>query len=394
MDAFPILPPATIGILGGGQLGRMLGLAARGLGYRVAVLDPNSECPAAAIADRVFVGSYNDPAAGVELAGVSAVITYEFEQIDPAVVHAIEAVVPVRPGARPLSVARDRLAERAFLDGIGVPLAEWRPVWSEANLRAAVTALGFPVRLKAATGGYDGREQVRIGDAVGLDRAVADWANLANRPAVAERELDFESELSVVVARSVDGQVAAYPAVRNRHRDGILVETSAPSPATLDSRRRAERLAVQIASDLGMVGVLAVELFRMRDGALLVNELAPRVHNSGHWTIEGARTSQFEQHIRAICGLPLGSVEMVAPGAAMVNLLGDGAERTARPEGLERALRDPAVSVHLYDKRRVFERRKMGHVTVVADSMGEALGRARLAAAEIRWASESGESGS
>ena len=361
-----------------------------GLGYRVAVLDPNPECPAASVADRVIVGSYDDPAAGLVLAAASAVVTYEFEQIDPAVVRAIEARVPVRPGVRPLSVARDRLAERAFLEGMGAPVADWRPVRSAADLHAAAADLGFPIRLKAATGGYDGRQQARITDAAGLDRALAGWPDLEARPALVERDLDFESELSVVVARSLGGEVAHYPAVRNRHRDGILVETSAPSPATLDSRRRAERLADQIASDLEMVGVLAVEMFRMRDGTLLVNELAPRVHNSGHWTIEGARTSQFEQHIRAICGLPLGSVEMVAPGAAMVNLLGDGSERAAKPEGLEAALRDPGVSVHLYDKRRVFERRKMGHVTVVADSMGEALRRARRAAAAIHWSGDPG----
>ena len=388
MDVPPILPPATIGILGGGQLGRMLALAARGLGYRIAVLDPNADCPAAGVADRVITAAYDDPAAGLELAAASAVVTYEFEQIDPAVVQAVEARVPVRPGLRPLAVARDRLAERAFLEGMGAPVADWRPVRSAADLRAAASVLGYPLRLKAATGGYDGRQQARITDAGGLDRALAEWTDLESHPALAEREVAFESELSVVVARSLDGHVAHYPAVRNRHRDGILVETSVPSPQTLESRRRAEALADRIATEIGMVGVLAVELFRMPDASLLVNELAPRVHNSGHWTIEGARTSQFEQHIRAICGLPLGSVEMVASGSAMVNLLGEGPERAAVPLGLDAALRDPGVSIHLYDKRRVFERRKMGHVTVVADAMGEALRRARRAASEIRWSGD------
>ena len=174
-------------------------------------------------------------------------------------------------------MARDRLAERDFLEGVGAPVADWRPVRTAADLHAAAADLGFPLRLKAATGGYDGRQQARITDRAGLERALAGWPDLGARPALVERDLDFESELSVVVARGVGGEVAHYPAVRNRHRDGILVETSAPSPATLDSRRRAERLADQIASDLEMVGVLAVEMFRMRDGTLLVNELAPRV---------------------------------------------------------------------------------------------------------------------
>jgi 5-(carboxyamino)imidazole ribonucleotide synthase len=393
----PILPPTTIGVLGGGQLGRMLALAARAMGYRIAVLDPTPDCPAAAVADVVIAGSYDDPAAARRLAEASDVVTYELEHVALDAARAVDDLRPLRPGVFALAMTQDRLAERRFLADLGVPTAEWREVRSRDDLEAGVAALGAPLRLKAAIGGYDGRSQVRIADrsAGEMERA---WAALGARAGTSagglllEKELAFEQEVSVVVGRDLEGRAVPWPVVRNVHDNGILAESIAPAPTPRAIVPAAFALAEKIATALDAVGVITVEMFQLPGGTLAVNELAPRVHNSGHWTIEGSRTSQFAQHIRAICGLPLGSVEMVASGAAMVNLLGTGAERAARPAGVERALSDPGAAVHLYDKRRVFERRKMGHVTVVADSTGEALRRARVAAKAIAWADAEADS--
>ena len=386
----PILPGATIGILGGGQLGRMLAMAARAMGYRIVILDPDPDCPAAPVADAQIVAGYGDVDAAVRLAGRSDVVTYELEHVSAEAVRAIDNLRPVRPGLFTLLMTQDRLSERRFLQHLGVPTAEWCEVRTLDELRDNARGLGFPLRLKASQGGYDGRSQVRI---AGPDEIDAAWAVLGGRAAsglLLERELLFEQEVSVVIARDLAGRSAAYPVVRNRHDAGILVESTVPAPGPRAVVSAALALAEKIATALDAVGVVTIEMFQVPGAQLAVNELAPRVHNSGHWTLEGARTSQFEQHIRAICGLPLGSVEMLAGGAAMVNLLGDGADRPTRVRGVASALRDPGASLHLYDKRRVFERRKMGHVTVVADSSGEALRRARSAAADLGWAEDAG----
>jgi 5-(carboxyamino)imidazole ribonucleotide synthase len=386
-----IPPGATIGILGGGQLGRMLGFAARELGYRIAILDPDPDCPAHAIADRQVVAAYDDTHAAIRLAEGCAVITYELEHVSAALVDALAERLPVRPGPLALKMTQDRLAERRFLARIGAPTAPWREVRTEHDLRAGVAALGYPLRLKAAIGGYDGRSQVRISEADGPQGLDAAW--VAVGPAAAgsglllETELAFVCELSVVLARDLERRVVPFPVARNLHDAGILVESVAPAPAPVTHllAREAHALAERIAVALDLVGLLTVELFLLQDGSLAVNELAPRVHNSGHWTIEGAATSQFEQHIRAICGLPLGSAEAYGP-AAMVNLLGTGGLRAATLAGLDAALADPLVHVHVYDKRRVFERRKMGHVTVVgAATPDDALERARAAHGLLRW---------
>jgi 5-(carboxyamino)imidazole ribonucleotide synthase len=385
----PILPPATIGILGGGQLGRMLGFAARAMGYRIVVLDPDPGCPAAAIADRVEVGGYGDVAAALRMAEGCAVVTYELEHLDAAVVDALADRLPVRPGALPLRVTQDRLAERRFVEGAGVPVAPWRELRSgdAAGLADAVRSLGLPLRLKAVFGGYDGRSQIRV--ATDADLAGA-WATLGRpdgQPVLAEAELAFAEELSVVCARATDGRLVPFPAGGNRHDAGILVETVQPAPVPAPVAAEAAAIAQRLAEAMDLVGLLTVELFRMPDDRLVVNELAPRVHNSGHATIDGAQTSQFEQQVRAICGLPLGAPDPLAP-AAMVNLLGAGPRRPARLLGVEAALADPAVHLHLYDKREVAERRKMGHLTAVAPTTGEALDRAHAALARLRWADD------
>jgi len=393
----PIAPGSTIGILGGGQLGRMLAMAARHLGYGVAILDPDPDCPARAVADRHIVASYDDVAAAVELGGGVSVVTCDLEHVSLAVVEALDAtltaaraLLPVRPGVFAVASTQNRLMERRFLEAAGAAVAPWREVRSRSDLARGAADLGFPLRLKAALGGYDGRSQVRIPSPDDLDRA---WANLERsaQPAglVLERELDFDCELSAIVARGTDGVSVAFPVARNLHDEGILVESvvPAPSPVTPEVTGQAQALAARLAMERDLVGTLTVELFLLRDGSLVVNELAPRVHNSGHWTIEGCATSQFEQHIRAICGLPLGSVETHGP-TAMVNVLGTGRDRPAQVAGVGAALSDPNVHLHLYDKRRVFERRKMGHVTVVADTADEALSRARAAAARLSWEGE------
>jgi len=387
----PIAPPATIGILGGGQLGRMLGLAARAMGYRILVLDPDPDCPAAAISDGQIVAGYDDVGAALRLAERCAVVTYELEHVAIEVVAAIEMHAPVRPGRAPLAVTQDRLAERSFVASLGVEVAPWREVRSVADLRSAAEgAVGLPMRLKVVTGGYDGRGQVRIVSSDDLGTALGGLGRPRDEPLLAESELDFEAEVSVIVSRGDDGHMAHYPISLNTHDEGILVESVAPAPVDPAVVERAAALGERLAVAMGLVGTLTAELFLMRDGRLVLNELAPRVHNSGHWTIEGAATSQFEQHIRAICGLELGAIDALAP-SAMVNVLGSGSPRAARlaVDGVGAALSDPAAHLHLYDKRRVFQRRKMGHVTALGTTTDDALTRARAAAARLRWADES-----
>jgi len=379
-------PGSTIGILGGGQLGRMLGFAARAMGYRVAVLDPDPDCPAAAIADRVVRATYDSVAGAVELARGCAAVTYELEHVDAALVDAVEAAgVPVRPGSRALRMTQDRLAERRFVAGLGIATAPWREVADELGLREAAAELGAPLRLKAPLGGYDGRSQVRIGSPDEVSGALERLGRPAGTPLLVERELEFAAEISVITGRGLDGSLAVFPVTWNRHDQGILVESAAPAPVPEAVAEAARAIGARIAEELDVVGLVTAELFLLRNGTLAVNELAPRVHNSGHWTIEGARTSQFEQHVRAICGLPLG--DPAAHGATvMVNLLGAGELRDAHLEGAAAALADPLVHLHVYDKRRVFERRKMGHLAVTgAADAEEGLARGRAALAKLRW---------
>jgi 5-(carboxyamino)imidazole ribonucleotide synthase len=382
-----IQPPAAIGILGGGQLGRMLGLAARAMGYGIRVLDPDVACPASVVADHVEIGGYDDLEAALKMARGCAVVTYELEHIDPGLVDAIEALgVPVRPGAKALRMTQDRLAERRFIESQDAAVAPWREVRTgdDQGLDDALDELGAPALLKAGFGGYDGRSQVRI--ATTRDRSMA-WMDLGRsggQPALLEQELAFEAELSVVGARSLAGEYRPYALARNVHDRGILVSTVWPA----DVPRSVEDAAVGIGERLGnamdLVGVLTVELFLLADGSLVVNELAPRVHNSGHVTLDAAATSQFEQHIRAICGLPLGPTDALTP-AAMANLLGTGARRPARLDGVAEALEVDAVHLHVYGKREVVERRKMGHITATGAGTEEALQRAELALRRLRW---------
>ncbi|HEX5826729.1 MAG TPA: 5-(carboxyamino)imidazole ribonucleotide synthase [Candidatus Limnocylindrales bacterium] len=380
----PLPPGSTIGVLGGGQLGRMLAFSARAMGYRIIALDPDPACPMAAVADEVITGRYDDADAARELGRRSDVVTYELEHVGLEAAAAAGEGAPLRPGLTALRDTQDRLAERRFIREIGEYTAPWREVRGVAEAEAAADALGYPCRLKLPLGGYDGRSQVRVTTRAGVAGAVAALGGEDGRPLLLEAEIDFEGELSCIIARDRDGRTLAFPPSANVHDEGILSESVAPAPVHPLQAYDASEIAERIARSLDLVGVLTVELFRLRGGGLMINELAPRVHNSGHWTIEGAATSQFEQHLRAILGLPLGSVEPHGV-AAMANLLGTGPDRPARLAGLPDALRDPGVHVHVYGKRRVFERRKMGHVTVIGTAADDAMERARAARAALRW---------
>ncbi len=350
------LPPGgRIGILGGGQLGRMLALAAAPLGYRVHVFCDEADCPAAQVSDRLTFASFDDLAALERFARTVDVVTYEFENVPVAAVHAIAPIVPVHPGARALEVAQDRAAEKRFVESLGGRPAPWRPVDSAADLEAAVAALGLPAILKTRRMGYDGKGQRRIDHA---REAEAARHALGGRGLILEAFVPFTSEFSILVARGADGAHACYPPVENIHEGGILRRSVAPAPGLDPGHVAAARALVDRLVDvLGYVGVIACEFFATPAGALF-NEMAPRVHNSGHWTIEGAGCSQFAQHVRAIAGLALGDTGLRGQGFEMVNLLGSEA-------GAAHALlaAEPRAWLHLYGKAEAAAGRKMGHVT-------------------------------
>jgi 5-(carboxyamino)imidazole ribonucleotide synthase len=353
----PLLPGATIGILGGGQLGRMIALAAAAMGYRCHAFCQHEDDPAAQVSAAVTVAPFDDDGALGAFAATVDVATLEFENLPIAAVERIARSVPVHPGAAVLAVAQDRLREKRFASAIGVGTAPFAAVPDAAALPAAIAQIGAPAILKTCRLGYDGKGQVKV-DA-GSDLAAA-WAESGAGPttggAILEGFVAFEREISVIVARGVDGATAAYVPVENRHADHILSETIAPAPIATDIANAGLGIATRLAVALEVVGLLAVEMFVTPNGAVLMNEMAPRPHNSGHWTIDACATSQFAQLVRAVCGLPLGDPARHAD-ARMLNLLGD---TTANWPGW---LADPAAHLHLYGKDAARPGRKMGHVT-------------------------------
>lgn len=367
----PLPPGATLGILGGGQLGRMLALAARPLGYRVAVLDPDPDCPAAGVADLVVAAPYDDPAGLERLGRASDAVTLEFENVPAGALEAIVRLTPVRPAPAVLAVARDRRNEKRAAAEAGLATAPWAAVESEADLERAVGLL--PGILKTATLGYDGQGQARAASPAELRDA---WERLGRVPCVLEGLVSFRQELSVVVARSTTGAARAFAPFENRHRAGVLDLTVWPARADREVVQRAVAAAERLARELRVEGLLTVELFVTSRGRVLVNETAPRPHNSGHLTIEAAPVSQFEQAVRAVAGLPLGEVAPRSP-AAMANLFGDLWAR-GEPDW-PAALRFPGVSLHLYGKREARPGRKMGHLTALAGTPEEALDRVERA---------------
>ncbi len=375
----PIGPGAVLGVLGSGQLGRMLALEARRLGYRVHVFSPEPDSPAGQVADLELVASYDDDDAVRRFARQVDVVTFEFENVPAASAAAAAEHAPVRPDGRVLHVTQERLREKGFLRQRGLPVPEFAAVGSAAEVEAALATIGCPAVLKTATSGYDGKGQARLDHA---GQAEAAWAAAGGGACILEAFVPFERELSVVAARGLDGGFAHFGAVENRHARHVLDLTIAPAPLPAPVAAEAVELTREVLEALDVVGVLCVELFLAPGGRLLINELAPRPHNSGHFTLDACITSQFEQQLRAVCGLPLGSTEQLRP-AAMANLLGDLWEG-GEPDW-PAALALPGVRLHLYGKAQPRPGRKMGHLTVLAATPEDAAQRALSARAALGY---------
>ena len=367
----PLFPGGTIGILGGGQLGRMSALAARRLGYKVRTFDPSASACAAGVADEHVTADWNDIAALQRFAAGCGRVTLEFENIPPASVDFISQSVPCHPSANVLAICQNRRREKEFLRTSGIPCANFAVVSSLPELQAAVKTVGFPCVLKTADFGYDGKGQVKLPMAEADLKAA--WEKIGAAVGVLEAWVPFQMEISVLVARTVDGRTAVYDPAENIHRNHILHLSISPARISESTSNEAKALAVSIAEKIQLVGLLAVEMF-VKDGRIIVNELAPRPHNSGHQTFDANETSQFEQHIRAVCGLPLGGTKPLAP-SAMVNLLGDVWRGGQEPDWTK-VLSDPSAKLHLYDKGKAALGRKMGHITVTAPTVEEAIRRA------------------
>ncbi len=373
-----IQPGAVLGVLGGGQLGRMFTLAARRMGYRVTVFAPGDDTPAGQIAYREIRASYEDLDAVERFAREVAAVTFEFENVPAATAQAAARYAPVRPSGELLHATQDRVREKRALTANGLPVAPFALLGSAEELQAAAAAVGFPAVLKTAAWGYDGHGQRLVERAEDLEPA---WRSLGAAPSVLEGFVPFAAELSVVGARGLDGEIALYEPVLNRHRDHVLDVTLCPAPVPPRVRDEALAIARDVLEHLQVIGVLCVELFLLADGSLLVNELAPRPHNSGHVSMDAHVCCQFEQQVRAVCGLPLGSTQRTVPAAVMANLLGDS--WAAGPPDFAAALADPGVRLHLYGKQHARPGRKMGHLTVAAPTLAEAERRALAARAAL-----------
>lgn len=373
----PIVPPATIGILGGGQLGRMTALAARGMGYRIHVLDPDPNCSASPVADRCVAARFDDVDAARDLARHCDVVTLEIEQIATAVIDAAHAYAPTRPGSAVIAVIQDRARQKSWLREHGFPVGPYRAVDSAADLRRALAEFR-DAYVKLCRGGYDGRSQLRANEATNADEA---WKALGERSAVAERALDLAGELSVMVARRPTGDMAVFPVALNHHERHVLAWSAMPAPIAPDLAGRAMDIGRGIAEQMGIEGVIAIELFLTVGGELYVNELAPRPHNSFHASERACVTGQFEQLARAVCDLPLGDVSVVRP-AAIVNLFGDLWRNGSGPRFSE-ALTGGGTRLHLYGKGDPRPGRKMGHLSAVGGSALDALTTARDAARRL-----------
>ena len=373
-DAPIVRPGALLGFLGGGQLGRMTAMAARTMGYRVRVMDPEAQCPASFVVDEVIVGKWDDVEAARRLATGAAAVTLEIEQIGVDALSEVARIAPLRPGVEPIRIIQDKTLQKSWLAENGFPVGPFRVIRSEADLHAAVPVLDDKVFLKIGRGGYDGRGQVRIGfDAPPTPASIATaWNSLGGNPAVAEQALDLDFEISVLAARNPSGEVRSYPAARNHHENQILAWSVLPAGISPQLEARAEELAAEIVARLGLEGLLCVEMFLTRQGDLFVNELAPRTHNSYHQSERGCATSQFEQMVRAVCNLPLGDPSLISP-CAIVNLLGD-LWANGEPN-FPAALAVPGVRLHLYEKLSARPGRKMGHLSAVGVTPEEALQR-------------------
>ncbi len=369
-----ILPGATIGILGGGQLGRMTAMAARSLGYRVQVMDPDPSCPARFVVDACFEGAWDDARTAANLARGCDVVTLEIEQVAIASLEAAEKFAPVRPGPELMRMVQDRILQKSWLKDHGFPVGDFRAAQTEDDLVKAIPELGGRCFVKSARGGYDGRSQVKIGFGTVSDTNAARtaWELLGRAPCLAEKALDLKQEISVMVARAPNGQVVSFPSAANHHENQILVWSVLPSSISPTLEQTAQDMARDLADKLKLEGLLAVEMFLTAQGELLINELAPRPHNSYHASERACVTSQFEQCVRAVCNLPLGDTSILRP-AAIANLLGD-LWLDHEPK-FDKALEVPGVRLHLYEKVLPRKGRKMGHLSAVAATPEEAVQR-------------------
>lgn len=370
-----ILPPQTIGILGGGQLGRMMAIAAKEMGFKIAVLEPNEDSPCGQLADWEIISAYDSLQGVVELAEKSDVVTYEFENVDYKTSSMLESRGILPQGSELLKVTQDRQVEKETLSKIGVNIAQNKIVQNELELKDALETIGYPSVLKTCRGGYDGKGQAVLKSPQDIEPAKALFKN--NTTCVIEKWVNYTKEISVIVARNQSGEVSTFPVGENIHKENILYQTIVPARISSELKRKAKEVAVQIAKGLELIGTLAVEMFVTDDGDILVNELAPRPHNSGHYTIEACETSQFGQHIRAVCNWSLGSTELLK-AAVMVNLLGEDAVNI-----LELAPSHPELHLHLYGKAEVKNKRKMGHFTVLGNTAEEALQKAEKIIEEL-----------
>lgn len=353
-----LLTNSTIGIIGGGQLGRMMALSAKAMGYRIIVLDPTKDCPAAQVSDEQIIADYDDKVALRELAEKAEVVTYEFENIDYDALKMTQDLVDVPQGAELLSITQDRILEKAYLESANINIAPYAIIVDKEEIETEIKSIGYPAVLKTGQGGYDGKGQVVLHDADDIEKAAR---LLRYGSSVLEAWIPFEKEISIVVARGKDGQVETFPVAENVHVNNILHTTIAPADVSADVHEEAEEIAKKLADVLQLCGVLAVEMFVTKSGAIYVNELAPRPHNSGHFTIEACSISQFTQHIRAIVGLPLIKPELLKP-ALMINILGQHVEAVN-----EKMIDYPHWFVHYYGKKDTKINRKMGHVTVLTE---------------------------
>lgn len=359
-----ILPGQTIGILGGGQLGRMMAIAAKQMGYRIAVLEPTANSPCAQVADFEIVAPYDSQDGARELANVSDVVTYEFENIDDKTAQWLEKKAYLPQGSELLAITQDRKFEKQKINDSGVATVPYYVVTTDDELRASLRELGYPAVLKTTRGGYDGKGQVVIRDEHDIDEALQ---LLKNNECVLEKWIAFSKEISVIVTRSVTGETTTFPVAENIHINNILHQSIVPARISDATAEQAKQIALQLADAFQLVGTLAVEMFLTEEGKIYVNELAPRPHNSGHYTLDACETSQFEQHVRAVCGWPLGQTELHTP-VVMVNILGQHVDKI-----LESIERFKTCKLHLYGKAEAKHNRKMGHLNVLAPHVDEAL---------------------
>ncbi|MDC0761295.1 5-(carboxyamino)imidazole ribonucleotide synthase [Brevibacillus sp. AG] len=366
-DRKQIKPGSTLGILGGGQLGRMIALAGRAMGYRFVTMDPTADAPCGQTADRQIVASYDDVEAAMQLASVSDVISYEFENVDAQVAEVLESRAYVPQGSRLLRITQNRIREKTAIREIGIPVAPFCVVNSLKDLQNAVRELGLPAVMKTATGGYDGKGQWVLRSEAELAEAY-ETLSKAGTELIVEQFVPFQMELSVIAARNPAGELAVFPVSENIHQENILHLSIVPARISAEVAVRAEEIARTIVEKLDVVGLIAVELFLTEDGQLYVNELAPRPHNSGHFTMDACVTSQFEQHVRAVCNLPLGSTELLS-SVVMVNILGEHLQPVI--DQIDKLPR--TAKLHLYGKAESKAKRKMGHINVLAPTVEEAL---------------------